>query len=116
RNLLAFGRQCEFLELHEWVPPLNTFLISHAKGRASRRYSARSTADSALMPHLPASSFLPFVQRNESGACRSGVLGTRTDQAVVLVLLKDVRRPAGHAADREDRREQVAGNLKGGID
>ena len=38
---------------------------------------------------------------------RPDVLGARADQAVVRVLLEDVRRPARDAADREDRREQV---------
>ena len=38
---------------------------------------------------------------------RPDVLGARADQAVVRVLLEDVRRPAGDAADGEDRREQI---------
>src|SRR5436309_15698544 len=35
------------------------------------------------------------------------VLGARTNQAVVGVLLEHVRRPSRNAADGEDRREQI---------
>ena len=40
------------------------------------------------------------------------VVGARADQAVVVVLLEHVRRPARHAAHREDRREQVDRNAQ----
>ena len=40
------------------------------------------------------------------------VLRARPDQPVVAVLLQNVRRPAGHAADRENRREQIDRNAQ----
>ena len=47
---------------------------------------------------------------NRCGYSGPSVVGARADQAVVGVLLEDVRRPARHAADREDRRVEVDGN------
>src|SRR5262245_48678420 len=38
---------------------------------------------------------------------RADVVRARPDQAVVRVLFEDVRGPARHPADREDRREQL---------
>src|ERR1700753_2039099 len=38
---------------------------------------------------------------------RSGVLGARPDEPVVVMLLDDVRATAGDAADSEDRREEI---------
>jgi hypothetical protein len=41
------------------------------------------------------------------GVGRTGVVGARTDEAVVVVLLDDVRGPTGDAADGEDGGEEV---------
>src|SRR5437899_663124 len=38
---------------------------------------------------------------------RTNVFGTRADQTVVRILLEDMRCPAGHAAHRKERREQI---------
>src|SRR5262245_26151736 len=39
---------------------------------------------------------------------RPGVALARADQATLAALLRHVREPAGHTADREDRREERA--------
>src|SRR5207253_2298659 len=41
---------------------------------------------------------------------RSQIFGARANQAIVIILFHDVRGPAGHAADGEDRSEQVDWN------
>src|SRR5204862_7649221 len=40
------------------------------------------------------------------------VFGARADEPIVGVLLEHVRRPAGYAADGEDRREQLDGDAQ----
>ena len=45
--------------------------------------------------------------RHTAAGIRADVVGARTDQPVVRVLLEHVRRPARDAADRENRREQI---------
>ena len=52
------------------------------------------------------------VRRGVGGA---GVVGARTDEAVVVVLLDDVGGPAGDAADGEDGGEEVDVDAKGGV-
>src|SRR5262249_9321069 len=49
----------------------------------------------------------------DPGATRGAdVVATRADQAVVLVLLDDVRRPARDAAGRDHGREEIDGNAE----
>src|SRR5437764_1018594 len=77
---------------------------------AWERHIARETgaAYAAACRLLTADSCpLSFVQRRVRHVAGADVLGTRTDQAVVPVLLQHVRGPARHAADGEDGREQV---------
>src|SRR6185436_19949539 len=50
---------------------------------------------------------LPLVDRHERAARRADVVAARADQAVVVVLLDDVRRPAGDAAGGDHGREEV---------
>src|SRR5258705_8625981 len=56
---------------------------------------------------------LPLVERHESlRIVGTGVVRAGTNQPVVRVLLQHVRRPPGHAADREDRRVEIDGNAE----
>ena len=49
------------------------------------------------------------------GVGRAGVVGARTDEAVVVVLLDDVGGPAGDAADGEDGSEEVDVDAERGV-
>src|SRR5687767_6707843 len=56
---------------------------------------------------------LSLLQRQERlRKLRADVVGARPDEAVVRVLFEAVRRPARHAAHREDRREQIDWNAE----
>src|SRR5260370_11678459 len=57
--------------------------------------------------------FSTLCDVHECPAGRSHVLRARTDQAVVVVLLDDVRAPARDAAGRDDRREEVDRDAEG---
>src|SRR5262245_42034452 len=51
---------------------------------------------------------LSLFERDEAlRVRRPRIVGARTDQTVVRVLLEDVRGPAGDAAHREDRRVEI---------
>src|SRR6187399_1167491 len=63
----------------------------------------------------------PAADRRESASIerkvglrvsRTDVLGARTDQTVVGVLLEHMSGPARHTADREHRREQIDRNAE----
>src|SRR5262245_66173927 len=89
--------------------------------RAGCRPPARrwSTPDPLALPHFtlarrPSTGSharrrrrLPLGQRNVLGVGGAGVLGARPDQAVVAVLLEDVRRPARDTTQGKDRRELI---------
>ena len=47
---------------------------------------------------------------------RANILRFGPDQAVIAILLVDVRRPARHSADRKDRREKIDRNAERVID
>src|SRR5712692_9974536 len=51
-----------------------------------------------------------LAQRRERAALRPDVLAARPDQAVVVVLLDDVRRPARDAARGDHGREEIHGD------
>src|SRR2546426_12769439 len=58
---------------------------------------------------------LTLGERHPALSRGPGVLGLRADEAVVTVLLHDVRAPPGHAADGEDRRAQVGRDPEVGV-
>src|SRR3990170_295780 len=53
-----------------------------------------------------------LAQRDERPAAGAHVVAARPDQPVVVVLLDDVGAPAGDAADRDHRREEVDRNAE----
>src|SRR4051812_23275878 len=55
----------------------------------------------------------PLVQRLPPAVAVAHVDRGGADDAVVFVLLEDVRRPAGGATDRENRGEQLGRNVDG---
>ena len=50
---------------------------------------------------------LSIADRSVGQIAGADVFGTRADELVIAVLFEDVARPAGDAADGEDRREKV---------
>src|SRR5262249_56047272 len=53
---------------------------------------------------------LGLLQGDPVPAPRALVVGARADQAIVVVLLDDVRAPARDASGRDDRRKEVDGD------
>lgn len=61
-----------------------------------------------MAPPTGAGVRLPLVEGDEAlRVCGAGVVGPRTDQPIACVLLENVRGPARHPADREDRRVEI---------
>src|SRR5688572_11607079 len=78
--------------------------------RIKRWSSTQRTRIVAGMP-VRSLSCSALIERNEPlGIRRAGVLRARADQTIVRVLLEDMSRPAGHAADGEDRRVEIDRN------
>ena len=76
--------------------------------RERRRPGTTQRDDAAAVGRVLAADRSARVQRDVAlRILRPDVLRARPNQPVVRVLLEHVRRPARHAADREDRREQI---------
>src|SRR4051812_36214746 len=76
------------------------------------RYGTTSSSTSRVSPPSTRCNTnarpLPCSHRNPRLAVQVAlVFGSRTDQAIVAILLQHVRDPARHAADGKDRSEQI---------
>src|SRR4051794_28176334 len=88
---------------------------SHLRARRSKRF-VKSMARSGERAMLYFREGLALVDRGIwSRISRADVFGARSDEPVVVVLLDDVRCPAGDTADREDGCKEVDIDAKQGV-
>src|ERR1039457_378054 len=85
--------------------------------RSPRRAHAGSSAPPAWWSAIPSNTRVrPWLTLPDRDPCLSVrvalILGARTDQTVVAVLLQHVRRPTRHAADGENGRVEIDGNAQ----
>src|ERR1017187_3311645 len=90
---------------------------SSAVGRSPRCGNTGSSAPPVWWSAIPSNTrvrpWLTLPDRDPCLAVRVAlILGARTDQTVVAVLLQHVRRPTRHAADGEDGRVEIDGNAQ----
>src|ERR1022692_2424309 len=81
--------------------------------RTGKKGSSTTWAWSSAIPCNRRARPSALIHGNPAHAVRIALIfRARADQAIVLVLLQRVRRPSGHAAHREDRREQIHRNAQ----
>src|ERR1043166_4718280 len=86
-------------------------IVSPISSPATALPAARWLSISLCVRLLPIGSAL--VPRDELAALGADVVRARADQPVVVVLLDDVGAPAGDAAGRDHRREEIDGDAEG---